>query len=336
MKLSEFQYELPKELIAQAPLKERDTARLMVLDRYSGSISIRSFKDITEYIDAGDCVVFNDTRVVPVRFYGRRKTGGNVEIFIINPWEKDLQALIRPSKRIKEGEILELERGIRVTVKGRASAGRYIGLNASLDDILEQGHVPLPPYITRDDNAEDREAYQTVYAKTPGATAAPTAGLHFTEGILEEISKKGAKKAYVTLHTSYGTFAPVTEENIEDHSIHTEYYEINGDAARIVNDTRANGKKVIAVGTTSVRVLETVARGGQHTAASSGKTDIFIYPGYEFRTVDRILTNFHLPGSTLLMLISAFAGRETALKAYERAIKERFRFFSYGDAMLIV
>ncbi|MFH1837598.1 MAG: tRNA preQ1(34) S-adenosylmethionine ribosyltransferase-isomerase QueA [Candidatus Omnitrophota bacterium] len=336
MKLNEFNYDLPKELIAQVPLKERDMSRLMVLDRSAGSLSLRTFKDIVEYMAEGDCVVLNDTRVVPVRFYGERKTGGKVEIFLLNPWEKELQALIRPSKRIKDGESVELENGAKVIVKGKADVGRYIEFSVPLAEVLEQGHVPLPPYILREDKEEDKETYQTVYARKPGATASPTAGLHFTEDLLDKIKANGVKIAYVTLHTSYGTFAPVSTEEIEDHPMHTEYYEISDKTRDMINQTKIAGKKVFTVGTTSTRVLETSAVEENKVRSGEGGTDLFIYPGYKFKITDSLITNFHLPKSTLLMLVSAFAGKEFIFDAYERAIEEKFRFFSYGDAMLII
>ncbi|MDP8258330.1 MAG: tRNA preQ1(34) S-adenosylmethionine ribosyltransferase-isomerase QueA [Candidatus Aadella gelida] len=336
MKLKEFVYDLPKELIAQEPLKKRDTSRLMVMDRAAKTAKMGAFRDILAHIKKGDCVVFNDTRVVPVRFYGKRKTGGKVEIFLLNPWEKSLEALVRPSKRVKEGEVVELENGINVTVGGRTDIGRSVEFNVPLADALKTGHVPLPPYISREDNDEDKETYQTVYARKPGATASPTAGLHFTEELISEIKNKGAEIAYVTLHTSYGTFAPVSTEEIEDHPMHEEYYELTDSAARSINTAKRSGGKVLAVGTTSVRVLETAAAENGTVEAGSGMTCIFIYPGYRFKIIDGMVTNFHLPGSTLLMLVSAFADREFVVRTYEQAIKEKFRFFSYGDAMLIV
>ncbi|MFH1553001.1 MAG: tRNA preQ1(34) S-adenosylmethionine ribosyltransferase-isomerase QueA [Candidatus Omnitrophota bacterium] len=335
MKLNEFDYNLPKELIAQQPLKKRDMARLMVLDRSLGSITEKVFQNILEYFRQGDCLVLNDTRVVPARLYGRRETGAKVEIFLLDPGSSELRALVRPSKRVKEGEEIELENGMKATVMGMADAGRFVRFNAPINEVLKGGHVPLPPYITREENLEDRNDYQTVYARKDGATAAPTAGLHFTKELLGKINQKGVNIVYVTLHTSYGTFAPVAEENIEDHRMHAEYYQMSEEAAETVNRTKASGGRVFAVGTTSARVLEASTKGPGKVAPSDGETNLFIYPGYEFKVLDGIITNFHLPESTLLMLVSAFAGSDFICEAYKKAIEEGFRFFSYGDAMLI-
>lgn len=336
MKLKEFYYDLPPELISQEPMKERDMSRLMVLDRGDGSISEGFFRDITGYINEGDCIVLNDTRVIPARLYGKRRTGGKVEVFVLNPGADRLKALIRPSKRIKFEEEIELESGHVVTVLEETDPGRFVKFNAPLAEVMKNGHMPLPPYISRDDRPRDRFDYQTVYARTDGATASPTAGLHFTEELLEALKKKGVQIAFVTLHTSYGTFAPVRAENIEDHIMHSEYYVMDETTADIVNRTKASGKRIISVGTTSTRVLESSAAGDGRVAPGEGHTDIFIYPGYHHKIVDGLITNFHLPESTLLMLVSAFADRELILKAYHEAIQRKFRFFSYGDAMLIV
>jgi len=336
MKLTEFNYDLPKELIAQQPLKERDASRLMVLDREKGTITESVFRDVEEYLVDGDCLVLNDTRVVPARLYGRRKTGGKVEIFLLDTGCETPRALVKPSKKIKEGEKIELESGEEVTVMGQADVGRRVKFSAPIKDILKSGHVPLPPYINREDTQNDEGRYQTVYAARDGATAAPTAGLHFTEELLNVLKDKGVAVTYVTLHTSYGTFAPVSEEEIEDHVMHSEFFSINEKAAETINQTKASGGKVFAVGTTSTRVLETEGSLGGRITPSSGETNLFIYPGYKFKMVSGIITNFHLPESTLLMLVSAFAGRDLVFKAYEKAIEDEFRFFSYGDAMLIV
>lgn len=336
MKLTEFNYDLPKELIAQKPLKERDASRLMVLDRGKGTITEGVFRDVTEYLADGDCLVLNDTRVVPARLYGRRKTGGKVEIFLLDTGCETPRALVKPSKKIKEGEKIELESGEEVTVMGQADVGRLVRFSAPIKDILKSGHVPLPPYINREDTQDDEGRYQTVYAACDGATAAPTAGLHFTEELLNALKEKGVAITYVTLHTSYGTFAPVSEEEIEDHVMHSEFFSINEKTAEIINQTKESGGKVFAVGTTSTRVLETAGALGGKITPSSGETNLFIYPGYKFKMVDSIITNFHLPESTLLMLVSAFAGRDLVFKAYEKAIEDEFRFFSYGDAMLII
>lgn len=336
MKLSEFYYELPKELIAKEPLKERDSARLLVLDRSSGSISEGIFSDIKEYLCEGDCIVLNDTRVIPARLFGRRATGGKVEIFLLNPFSGKVKALIRPSKRIKEGEEIVLENGVKARVGGAADVGRFVEFDSGINDVFEGGHVPLPPYIDREDIHEDKNDYQTVYAKKDGATASPTAGLHFTRDLIDQIEAGGIKAAYVTLHTSYGTFSPVKEKNIEDHAMHSEFYELKQEAADLINNARSSGGRIISIGTTSTRVLETCADENGRLNPSSGETDLFVYPGYKFKAVDAMITNFHLPESTLLMLISAFAGKDLVFEAYKKAIDDKFRFFSYGDAMLIL
>ncbi len=336
MKLSEFIYDFPKELIAQEPLRERDASRLMVLDRAIGQISERVFRGVEEYLSEGDCLVLNDTRVIPVRLYGERKTGAKVEIFLLDIEGEKLKALVRPSKRVKEGEIISLEGGFEAEILGNAEIGRFITLNAPIDKILEYGHVPLPPYISRKDNQRDKNDYQTVYSCNPGASASPTAGLHFTDKLIDRIKKKGVNVVYITLHTSYGTFAPVKEEKIEDHVMYKEYYSISEEAAETINTSKRNGGRVFAVGTTAIRVLETAAIKKDRVKACSGETGLFIYPGYDFKVVDAVITNFHLPGSTLLMLVSAFAGKKRIFEAYQKAIDLKFRFFSYGDAMLIL
>ncbi|MFH1664771.1 MAG: tRNA preQ1(34) S-adenosylmethionine ribosyltransferase-isomerase QueA [Candidatus Omnitrophota bacterium] len=336
MKLSEFYYDLPRELIAQEPLKKRDMARLMVLDRKAGTVAEKVFRDVVEYIRPGDCLVLNDTRVVPVRLMGRRKTGARVEIFVLNPAQKEFRALIRPSKRIGSGEEIKLENGVTAVVHGAAGVGRFVRFDAEIGEVLKGGHIPLPPYISRKDSPEDAKYYQTVYASKDGATASPTAGLHFTESLLDKLKGMGVSIACVTLHASYGTFSPVKAENIEDHEMHSEYYELTEECADVINRTKSSGGRVFAAGTTSTRVLESSASGGGKVRVGSGETDIFIFPGYEFKVADCIITNFHLPGSTLLMLASAFAGKDLIFKAYGQAIDSGFRFFSYGDAMLII
>ncbi|MBL7072546.1 MAG: tRNA preQ1(34) S-adenosylmethionine ribosyltransferase-isomerase QueA [Candidatus Omnitrophica bacterium] len=336
MKLKEFDYKLPKSLIAQEPLQKRDSSRLMVLDRKKKTVQTETFCDIEEYLSPGDCLVLNDTRVLPVRFLGKRKTGGKVEIFVLNPASEKLYALIRPSKRVKDGEKIELGDGIKVLVLEKAPLGRFVRFNMAIEDVLKKGHVPLPPYISRDDTKKDEQNYQTVYAKNDGATAAPTAGLHFTKELIKRLSQKGVSIVYVTLHTGYGTFSPVVETDIENHKMHSEWYEISEEAASVINATKAARGRVFAVGTTSVRVMESAARKKGKIVASKGMTDLYIYPGYDFKIVDAMVTNFHLPKSTLLMLISAFAGKGFVFQAYREAIKRKFRFFSYGDAMMIV
>ncbi len=336
MKLSEFQYELPPELIAQRPLKERDAVRLLVVQRGTGGIEEKVFRDIIVYLMEGDCLVLNDTRVLPVRLLGKRKTGGKVEIFLLDPFSEHPSALIRPSARVKEGEVIVLENAAEIEVLGEAFPGRNVRFISTIDKIMEKGHVPLPPYIDRPDDAGDITDYQTVYARKSGATASPTAGLHFTRGLLTELERKGITVAYVTLHTSYGTFAPVSSCDIENHVMHSEAFEITNDAAETINKAKSSGGRIIAVGTTSARVLETAAVSRGVVSPRCGKTNLFIYPGYSFKMIDGLITNFHLPGSTLLMLVSAFAGKDLIFRAYGAAIEKRFRFFSYGDAMLIL
>ncbi|MFH1189604.1 MAG: tRNA preQ1(34) S-adenosylmethionine ribosyltransferase-isomerase QueA [Candidatus Omnitrophota bacterium] len=334
MKLSEFSYELPPELIAQYPSKQRDKCRLMVIDRAARSIAHRTFAEITEYFKKGDCLVLNDTKVIPARLFAKRKTGGKVEIFLLEKKDPISDALIKPAGRVREGEKVTLESGDEVEVMGRSEVGRFVRFPRPLDLILrEAGHVPLPPYISRPDEASDRADYQTVYGVKDGATASPTAGLHFTGETLETIKAKGAKIAHVTLHTNYGTFRPIKCEDIEDHKMHEEYFELSREAADVVRDTKVSGGAVFAVGTTATRVLEHC---GSALDPASGKTGLFIRPGYKLKVVDHLITNFHLPRSTLFILVSAFAGKELIMDAYRKAIEERYRFFSYGDAMLIL
>jgi len=340
MKLSEFDYTLPKELIAQYPLKERQKARLMILDREAGAISGEVFENVVNYFKEGDTLVLNDTKVIPARFFGKRKTGGKVEIFLLEKKNPVSEALLRPSGRLKEGEEIVLETGDRVEVLNRGDIGRLIKFNRPLDEILERcGHTPLPPYIKRADEASDKEDYQTIYAKGDGATASPTAGLHFTRDLLKQIEDKGVNVCYITLHTSYGTFAPVKVDNVENHRMHAEYFNMPQETAKTVSDTKKNGNRIFAVGTTSTRVLEYCFSAGssvQGPGARNGYTDLFIYPSYKFKVVDCLITNFHLPKSTLLLLVSAFAGKDFIFKAYNHAIEKEYRFYSYGDAMLIV
>lgn len=340
MKVTDFDYELPEELIAQDPLEKRSNSRLMVLDKNTGEISHQHFYDIKNYLRAGDCLVINNTRVIPARLYGARVgSGGKVEILLLkrksdNVWE----CLVKPGKKarpgmeISFGEGLLMGRIIDIVDEGnRLIEFSYDGI---FEEILDKlGEMPLPPYITH--RLEDRDRYQTVYAKYDGSAAAPTAGLHFTPELLSEIRAMGVKVAEVTLHVGLGTFRPVKEEEVLDHHMHSEYYEISQEACDIINETKANGGRVISVGTTSTRTLESAAEMGKPLAPKSGWTEIFIYPGYEFKVIDGLITNFHLPQSTLIMLVSALAGREHVLYAYELAVKERYRFFSFGDAMLI-
>lgn len=334
MKLSEFDYSLPKELIAQYPAREREKCRLMVLDRSKRTIENKAFEDIAGYFRRGDLVVLNDTKVMPARLFGKRKTGGRVELFLLEKKNPVCEALVRPSGRVKEGEKIALESGDEAEILTRGEIGRFVRFNKPLDSILEKaGHVPLPPYIDRDDEESDRNDYQTVYGRNEGATASPTAGLHFTKGLLEEIKGRGVRIGYVTLHTSYGTFAPVKSDDVESHRMHKEYFELPGDTAAAVTETKRNGGRIFAVGTTATRVLETCA---DAMKAAKGYTDLYAYPGYKFKVVDSLITNFHLPKSTLMLLVSAFAGKDFIFEAYRQAIEMRYRFFSYGDAMLIL
>lgn len=334
MKLSEFDYKLPKELIAQYPIRERDKCRLMVLDRAAGTIAHKAFGDIAGYFKEGDCLVLNNTKVIPARLFAKRKTGAKVEIFLLEKKDPVSEVLLRPSGRIKEGENIILESGDEAEVLGRSEVGRFVKFNRPLSQILDEiGHIPLPPYIARSDEAGDRNDYQTVYASIEGATASPTAGLHFTDDILKKIKAKGVNIAYVTLHTNYGTFRPIKCDDIEDHKMHREYFELPRETADIVRMTKEKGGKVFAVGTTASRVLEHC---GTSLKASSGWTDLYVYPGYKFKIVDHLITNFHLPKSTLIILTSAFARLEFIMSAYQKAIEEKYRFFSYGDATLIL
>lgn len=341
MKTKDFFYELPQELIAQEPAAERSSSRLLVLDRKTGKIGHRIFKDIKEYLRRGDCLVLNDTRVMPARLLGGREdTGGSIEFVLMKNISGDIwEVILKPGKRARPGarfifgdgllraEILDVVEG-----GNRIVRFEYEGI---FHEVLEKvGIVPLPPYVTR--KLVDPERYQTVYSKYMGSAAAPTAGLHFTGELLEDLCCSGIYTAYLTLHVGLGTFRPVRTENVEEHVMHSEIYNIDEEAAHIINRARDEGGRIIAVGTTSCRVLETVSSGDGIVRSSSGSTDIFIYPGYRFKAVDALITNFHLPESTLLMLVSAFAGRERILEAYRTAVEHRYRFFSFGDAMLII
>lgn len=343
MRLSEFDYELPKELIAKHPLKCRSSCRLLVLDRESGTISHRVFSDITEYFKPSDCLVLNNTKVIPARLFGKRKSGGAVEIFLMDKEGPVTEALVRPSARIREGERIVLESGDEIEVCGAGGVGRMVRFFDSIDNVIKRaGHIPLPPYIDRMDEPGDAADYQTVFARKEGATASPTAGLHFTSELLSSIAGKGVTVSYVTLHTNYGTFAPIKREEIEEHKMHKEYFEISYEAINDIRRTKQAGGRVFAVGTTSCRVMESCAdamridRPAARAAGVKGYTDLYMYPGREFQITDALITNFHLPRSTLMILVSAFAGRELIMKAYREAIKEKYRFFSYGDAMLIL
>jgi S-adenosylmethionine:tRNA ribosyltransferase-isomerase len=337
MKKDQFHFDLPPELIAQYPLKERRASRLLCLDKSSGQLRHDQFARLPEMLNPGDLLVFNDTRVIPARLFASKPTGGRVEIMIERLLPQDhCLAQLRVSKKPAPGMRLQLDGGGELEVLGRKESFYHLrmpggGLAAALET---QGHMPLPPYIEREDAADDRERYQTVYAANPGAVAAPTAGLHFDDTVLQALDARGIERAFVTLHVGAGTFQPVRTERIEDHQMHAEYLEVSAAVVEAITATRARGGRVVAVGTTSVRSLETAAAGGK-LAPVSGDSDIFIYPGYEFKAVDAIITNFHLPESTLIMLVSAFAGTDAIRAAYAAAVEERYRFFSYGDAMLL-
>jgi S-adenosylmethionine:tRNA ribosyltransferase-isomerase len=343
MKTRDFHYELPAELIAQYPATRRTASRLLHIDRANASISDRQFTDLPDLLNPGDVLIFNNTRVIPARLFGRKASGGRVEI-LIERITSDHSALahVRASKSPKAGSDILLDaaesgEGFSLRIEGRRDSLFVITTDPAtrITDILEQiGHMPLPPYIERADDSHDLERYQTVYARQPGAVAAPTAGLHFDHDLLARLESKGVKSAWVTLHVGAGTFQPVRSEHIADHTMHTEYLEVPEQTVTMCRQAREQGGRLVAVGTTAVRSLETAAADGELTAYS-GETDIFIYPGYEFKSVDALLTNFHLPESTLLMLVCAFAGYETTMRAYEHAVEQRYRFFSYGDAMFI-
>ncbi|MCM1495092.1 MAG: tRNA preQ1(34) S-adenosylmethionine ribosyltransferase-isomerase QueA [Bacteroides sp.] len=341
MKRSDFNYELPEELIAQDPLEQRDNSRLMVLHRDTGEIEHKHFYDVIDYLNAGDCLVINNTKVIPARLMGVKEgTGASIEVLLLKRKEEKVwETLVKPGKKTKVGARICFGNGlltgevIDVVEEGnRLIRFEYEGI---FEELLDQlGQMPLPPYITH--QLQDKNRYQTVYAKYDGSAAAPTAGLHFTKELLQRIEAKGIRIAKVTLHVGLGTFRPVKEENVLEHHMHSEFYMVDEEAAKMINETKAAGGRVISVGTTSTRTIESVADEDGHVPASSGWTDIFIYPGYVFKTVDCLITNFHLPESTLIMLVSALADRETVLHAYERAVSERYRFFSFGDAMLIL
>ena len=340
MKTSDFYYDLPEELIAQKPVYPRDSSRLMVIDRKTGTIEHRIFHDVIEYLNPGDVLVVNETRVIPARLYGvKAETGGAIEFLLLKRLNlTDWEVILKPGKRAKPGaEFIFGEGKLKATILSIGEdGGRTVRFSwdGVFEEILDElGQMPLPPYIH--ERLEDRNRYQTVYARTDGSAAAPTAGLHFTPELLECIREKGIDVVPVLLHVGLGTFRPVKEENVDDHHMHSEYYEVTDEQAERINAARERGGRVFCVGTTSVRTLETVADDSGRVHAGSGFTQIFIKPGVRIKAVDALITNFHLPESTLLMLVSAFIGRETALHAYEIAVSERYRFFSFGDAMLI-
>jgi S-adenosylmethionine:tRNA ribosyltransferase-isomerase len=340
MNKNKFFFKLPEELIAQTPLKKRDNSRLLILDKETGDIKHKKFKDIYNYLEKGDTLILNNTRVIPARLFGNREdTLSPIEILLLRRIEKDKwEVLVKPGKKAKVGHVIVFGDGLLIGEiveilddGNRIIRFKYKGI---FEEILDQlGTMPLPPYIKV--QLKDQERYQTIYSKIEGSAAAPTAGLHFTQELLNKIKGKGVNIAFITLHVGLGTFRPVKEEKIEEHKMHSEFYEITQEIVDLINETKRNNKKVFAVGTTTVRTLETAAYDIGKIKASSGWTDIFIFPGYKFKIVDSMITNFHLPESTLLMLVSAFSDRNKILRAYEEAISEKYRFFSFGDAMLI-
>ena len=342
MKLEEFDFYLPDELIAQTPLLKRDTSKLLSIDRNNNTYEHRVFSDIIEYFNPGDTLVLNNTRVMPARLYGQKKdTGAAIEVLLLKNKEHNMwECLVKPAKRIKVGSVVSFGDGIMEAecVKVLDDGFRYFEFKYEgifQERLDELGTMPLPPYIK--ERLTDKERYQTVYSKEVGSSAAPTAGLHFTNELLEQIKSKGVNIVYLTLHVGLGTFRPVSVENIEDHDMHSEYYTLNEEAAKVINDTKKNGGKVFSVGTTSTRTLETIARDNDgKIVPASGWTNIFIYPGFEFKCVDGLITNFHLPKSSLIMLVSAFYNREKVLELYKIAVENKYRFFSFGDAMIII
>lgn len=341
MNVEEFDYDLPESLIAQTPLKDRDQSRLLVLGRNSGNIEHKHFKDVINYLETGDTLVLNDTRVMPARLFGlKEETGAKVEMLMLTRIENnDWEVLLKPAKRIKVGNKLSFGEGkiIAECIEELDQGGRIMRLH--YEGILEErlnelGEMPLPPYIK--ERLDDPDRYQTVYAKESGSAAAPTAGLHFTDELLDEIRAKGINIAFITLHVGLGTFRPVSVEDINDHEMHSEYYQMTQETANLLNQTKKEGHRIISVGTSSTRTLETIRRDYNEFVAVSGWTDIFIYPGFTYKAIDGLITNFHLPKSTLVMLVSAFSSRENILNAYKEAVKLEYRFFSFGDAMLII
>lgn len=340
MEVKDFYFDLPEELIAQHPIEKRDESRLMVVDKNTGEIHHKIFKDIIEYLNPGDCLVLNDTRVMPARLIGAKEgSGGKIELLLlrrinINTYE----TLVKPGKKAKIGTIFEFGNGeLKAEIIDIGKEGNRIvkfTYEGIFEEVLDRlGQMPLPPYIK--EKLEDKERYQTVYSREVGSAAAPTAGLHFTEELLDKIREKGVNLAFVTLHVGLGTFRPVKSEKVEEHTMHSEYYVMNKETAEVINKAKESGKRVIAVGTTSNRTLETIADENGRVREQSGWTDIFIYPGYKFKIVDALITNFHLPESTLIMLVSAFSSRDIIMKAYNEAVENKYRFFSFGDAMFL-
>lgn len=342
LKVDLFDFHLPEELIAQTPLEQRDASRLMVLNKETGNVKHHMFHDLLDYVQEGDCLVLNDTRVLPARLFGTKEdTGANIEVLLLKQTKGDTwETLVKPAKRVKEGTVISFGDGRLTAVCKETSdqGGRLLEFNYEgiFYEVLEQlGEMPLPPYIK--ERLDDQERYQTVFAREQGSAAAPTAGLHFTEEMLEQLKEKGVHIAFLTLHVGLGTFRPVSVDDLEEHDMHSEFYQVSEGTAALLNSVRQKGGRIISVGTTSTRTLETIAT--EHNGkfvASSGWTNIFIFPGYEFKAIDGMITNFHLPKSTLIMLVSALAGRENVISAYEQAVAEKYRFFSFGDAMLIL
>ncbi len=337
MKVTDFDYELPKELIAQHPMEPRDHSRLLVVDKVTGETEHRHFYDLINYLRSDDLLVFNDTRVIPARLHGFKDTGAHVEVFLLTRLNQtDWEVLVRPGKKLQVGAHIQFSEELGCTIVDHTDFGGRVArfeFNGVFEEILDRlGEVPLPPYITAE--LEDKERYQTVYNRDPGSAAAPTAGLHFTEELLRKIREKGCEEVFVTLNVGLGTFRPVTEENIEDHPMHREFYSVSQAAADAINRAKAEGRRIVAVGTTAVRTLESAGADGTVKAGSSW-TQIYIYPGFQWQMVDALVTNFHLPQSTLLMLVSALSSREVMLRTYAEAVREKYRFFSFGDAMFI-
>lgn len=341
MNIEEFDYELPESLIAQTPLKQRDTSRLLYMNRKTGETQDLHFKDIIDFFNAGDTLVLNDTKVMPARLFGvKEETNAKVEMLMLTQIEgDDWEVLLKPAKRIKEGQTLSFGEGkIKATcIKTLDQGGRIMRL--SYEGILQErldelGEMPLPPYIK--ERLTEKDRYQTVYAKETGSAAAPTAGLHFTDALLSQIRQKGVNITFITLHVGLGTFRPVSVQDIDDHEMHSEYYQMSEETAALLRETREKGHRVISVGTTSTRTLETIYRDYNDYCEASGWTDIFIYPGFEFKAIDGLITNFHLPKSTLVMLVSAFSSKQFVLSAYRHAVEQQYRFFSFGDAMIII
>ena len=340
MKTSDFYYDLPKELIAQVPIKKRDESRLLVLDRNTGKVQHKTFYNIIDYLEKGDTLVLNDTKVIPARIFGHREDKDeSIEVLLVKEYGDDKwEVLAKPGRKLKIGTVIYFSDKLKAEVIDILEEGErvikfiYDGIfNELLDEI---GIMPLPPYIT--EKLEEQDRYQTVYSKIRGSAAAPTAGLHFTKELLKKVEEKGINIVYVTLHVGIGTFRPVKVDNVLEHKMHSEYYEVSEEAASVINETKKKGNKVICVGTTSCRTIESAADVSGQVRAEKRETDIFIYPGYKFKIVDNLITNFHLPESTLIMLVSALAGKENILNAYEEAVKEKYRFFSFGDAMYIM